>query len=190
MSQFKPGDIIGFAGRDAVSAVIQAATLSLPGRGLSHVGIVGSLHGEPLIYESTSFGRPPCVRTGKKVSGVQSHRLDDMLKFVGNQSVWHYPLKRELYTHETDRLLWFLDSMIGRPYDLGGAIRSGGVLFNVLQSVIRRQNLGAIFCSEYIAAAFVDVGVWATRNASRWNPNKLVRALFWEGIIAEGRKLK
>lgn len=188
--RFNPGDIIGFSGRDLTAAVIQLGTLSLPRRGLSHVGIVGYLHGEPLVYESTSYGRPPCIRAGKCVSGVQAHRLDDLLAATQEQTVWHYPLRRELYAHEADRLLHYLDSHIGLPYDMPGAIRSGGVVFNLLQSVLRKENLSGIFCSELTAAAHVEIGLFKTKSASRWNPNKFVRAELRQGVLREGRKLQ
>jgi hypothetical protein len=186
----RPGDIIAFAGSDFTSAVIQLGTFSLPGHGFSHVGIVGVLHGEPIIYESTTYGRPPCLRQGKPVSGVQAHRLDDLMEATPGSKVWHYPLRRELYHHESDRLCWFLDRCIGLPYDLRGAIRSGGASFNLLQTVLRKENLASVFCSELVAAALVDIGVFQTKSASRWNPNKLVRALRRQGTIAEGRRLQ
>lgn len=186
----RPGDLLAFVGTDLAAAVIQLGTFSLPGLGFSHVGVASFLHGEPLIYESTSCGRPPCIRAGQVVSGVQAHRLDDLLDATAGQTVWHYPLRRQLYAHEQDRLAYFLDTHIGLPYDLAGAVRSGGFVFNVLQSVLRKENLSALFCSELVAAALVDVGVFQTKSASRWSPNKLVRALRRHGAIGPGRRLK
>ncbi len=190
MGSIRSGDVIAFSGKDFLSAVIQVGTFSLPRRGLSHCGIVSEIHGEPVVYESTSFGRPACYRQGQQVSGVQAHRLDDMLEFVGDQDVWHYPLRRALYPHEADRLAWALDSLLGRPYDLPSAVRSGGLVFNVLQSVLRREDLSAIFCSELVCSSLVDCGVFLTRSASRWSPNKLIRALLRQGVVAEPRRLK
>jgi hypothetical protein len=186
----KSGDIIGFSGRGFVSGLIQVGTFSLPCRGISHVGVVSVSNGIPFVYESTSFGRPACEIQKVKVSGVQCHRLDDLLDFVDKQSVWHYPLQRELYEHEDRRLGYYLDRHLGVPYDYFGAGRSGGFFWNLLQTALHNEDLSNIFCSELIADAFSDLGIFNTVSSSRWNPNKLLRTLQRRGIVNTPRRLK
>lgn len=185
----KAGDLIGFSGNDPVSWVIQGATGSLPGRGLSHIGIVAELGGDQLVYESTSFKRPPCARQKEVISGVQAHRLVDVLEF-GYPVIWHYPLRSPLYVDEADRLLDFLDSQLGKPYDLAGAVKSGGAVFRALQTILGRESLSSWFCSEFNAQALVHIGRFRTRSVSRWSPNGLVRALFREGIVDNPRRMR
>lgn len=186
----KSGDLIGFSGRGFVSNIIQLGTFSLPNRGISHVGTVLVHNGVPYLYESTSFGRPACAIQGTKVSGVQCHKLDDLLEFVDNQSVWHYPMRRELYPHEEERLAAYLDKHLGLPYDYMGAIRSGGFFWNIVQTLLHKEELANVFCSEYSADAAVAIGVFRTRSSSRWNPNKLLRTMKREGILGKEKRLK
>ena len=43
-----------------------------------------------------------------------------------------------------------------------------------IESCFREQDLHLIFCSEWVAAALSDIGIFHTDNASPWNPNRLV----------------
>lgn len=184
-SAIKDGDLIFTSQSDFVSGVINLGTLALPaplpGHGCSHVGIVAKYGLDPLVYESTTFGRPECVLQGREVRGVQAHRLEDYIRF--GHRVWHYPLKRALYEHEIQRLRYLLDRSLGTPYDLVGAVRSGGLAYRTLQSVLRREDLASVFCSEFVADVLARVGVWSVRNAGSWNPNRLARALRRRGIV-------
>ena len=145
---FNDGDIIASTCNGFVSGVINVGTFALPaplpGAGASHVGIVCMDGGEPVVYESTSYDRPPCVYQGRSVRGVQAHRLDDYLKFDFAR-VWHYPLRRALYDDEARRLQHVLDRALGTPYDMLGAFRSGGL---ALRALLRKEDLSGVFCSE------------------------------------------
>lgn len=191
--QVKSGDLICFSGNDWVCDAINLATFALPRHGIHHVGIVClSVDGCPLVYEAIGCEgtRPmPCERSGLVGAGFQAHYLDDVLDMT-DQRVFHLPLRRALYWHEEERLGNFLDSMIGRPYDKLGAARSGGLVFRILQSFLRREDLAGLFCSEASMSAIVDIGLFSTRSAGLWNPNSMTRFLRAIGLYGQYILLK
>lgn len=186
--QIKDGDIIGVTGTGWASGVINAGTFSLPGVGISHVGIVCMHNNSPVVYESTTLGRPACALQQKEVSGTQAHFLEDYVKFVPGK-IWHYPLRRPLYPHEIARLQHVLDREIGKAYDLGGAIRSGGFLFRSLQTVLREEDMSTVFCSEWVAHALRQTGVLQVKSVSSWNPNRLCRHVTKTGVCSSPERL-
>jgi len=198
MFDVKSGDMIVVSGKGPVSCGIQLATLSIPnigplGRwgwaGASHVGIICNVFGEPLVYESTSFPRPPCVRTGRETpTGVQAHFLSDIVDAGGD--VHHLPLHRKLYDDEEMRLLECLDSCLGQGYDFIGAARAGGGrLIRTIQKFTHKEDMNLVFCSEYVRWAMTQVGLDYAANASNWNPQKLVRHVLRRGIHTRGKCL-
>lgn len=190
----KAGDIIGFSGDHWYSSAINICTLGVPHYSISHVGIVAYVNegrhgGRLMMFESTDEPGEPCEVTGNRIAGVQAHgTFRSVNKYKGR--AWHYPLYRNLYVHEEERLTEFLDSMIGLPYDNPGAIRSGGLLFAWIGSLFRSQDLSKLFCSELVAASLAAIGIFSTTNASRWSPNKLIRRLRREGIVNAPRRMK
>ena len=182
----KPGDLVFFSGRGWVSSVIQLATYSLPGVGFSHVGIIGRYHDLPVMYESTSFDRPPCAISGIEITGVQAHWLDDVAYEPGKGRLYVCPLKRDLYPHEEERLCRLLEMYRGNiRYDMIGAVRSGGFFLRQLLSLVHDESDATLFCSELVAAVLEETGIWSTPNWSKWNPNSLYRALRLKGIISD-----
>jgi hypothetical protein len=190
MKDLKPGDILGFSGDSWLSASINIMTYGIPWWSLSHVGIIGEhpQHGL-LLYESTTLDDSPCVIQGKPFRGTQAQRLDTRIQNYEGK-VWHYPLYRELYTFERERLNLFLNSTIGIPYDQIGAFRAGGIGFSLLESLAFESDLHSIFCSEWCAAAHAQIGIFSTDNPSRWNPNRFVRAERWEGKLLRPERMK
>jgi hypothetical protein len=190
-AEVKAGDIIGFSGRSWVSAAINIATYGIPLWGISHVGILANCpDGKLRLFESTTLdGDIPCEITGKPICGTQAHALDFILGHYDGKA-YHYPLYRPLYPNEDERLTEFLIDTIGVPYDMLGAFRSAGVGLSWIESLFREQDLTSIFCSEMVAAAYATVGLFATDNVSRWNPNRLVRRLRRAGILLRPRRLK
>ena len=195
LDNVKPGDMFATSSKGLASNLIQLGCLSLPnigplGRwgyaGASHVFIVAPVFGELIAYESTSFGRPPCLRTGREnPKGVQAHRLSEILDAGGD--VWHYPLRRPLYTHEEDRLLAFLESCLGKGYDFVGAGKSGGgVLARLVQRHKGSEDLNQYFCSELVVRAWIAVGQMTHKNAGAWSPQRLVRYVLRRGICDKG----
>lgn len=195
-SDIRPGDLLFVSGKGFVSNVIQLGCLSVPnwgplGRwgvaGFSHVAIVAPVFGEMIVYESTSFGRPRCVRTGREnPKGVQAHHLSTILD--GGGDVWHCPLRRPLYLHEEERLLEFLEACLGREYDFFSAGRSGGGrLLRLIQRLTMREDLDEYYCSELVIRAHAVVGLHQCRNSSNWNPMRVYRNEVRKGIIERGQ---
>lgn len=202
--QIKSGDLIAVSGKGFVSGAIQIGTLGLPNvfglgkrgwAGMSHVGVAcwaypeRSTAGDLLVYESTSFARPPCVRTRREnPKGVQAHYLDDILN--GGGDVWHLPLRRPLYRDEEDRMLAYLEFCLGRGYDFIGAGRSaGGVVLRTVQRLVDREDMGSVFCSELVAKAWSLIGILQVRNAGAWSPQRLVRQAVRRGVVEWGERL-
>lgn len=175
--QLKTGSIIGHVGFGWQANVINLATLGLPGVSVHHVSIVSEYEGRQLVYESTTGERPACCRRGKPCLGVQAHTVDELTALPAFTKLWIYEPRRELYAHEKVRLSCFVESALGLPYDLDGAIGAGGFGFSVLSAFLCGENLSSIFCSELCAAALVATGTIDTDDASKWSPNKLCRHL-------------
>jgi hypothetical protein len=186
----KSGGILGFVSLDITSNVINLATLGIPGYSIHHVGILGRQHAEPLLYESTTAGRPPCVRLGRPVKGVQAHTIDELIAMPCYRQIWHYSLRAELYADEEERLLYYLDSIVGLPYDMGGAIRSGGVLLSLLSRLVRDEELKKLCCPEVCMAALAHINRVSVPNASYWSPNRMLRYLVRNGIYNQPVRIK
>lgn len=187
---FKSGDIIGFSGKDFVSDAINLCSLGLPRFSIHHVGVVSVLHGTPMLYESKGMGEMPCARTGRLVNGVQAHPLDAVLEHLKACNVWHYSLRCELYPDEEERLLYFLDKQVGAPYDKAGAIKSGGILVRAITRRFCPENTQALFCSELVADALVNIGRFYTDDVSAWSPNRLTRTLVNMGVCNCGKYIE
>lgn len=183
------GDIIGISGSGLMSDIINLGTFAIPRRGLSHVGIISVEDGEPLMYESTSFKRPPCYRQGKTVNGFQCHPLREIVQVV-TDPIWLYRLKCPLYQQEEQRLQVDLNNMLGRPYDFLGAFRSGGLVLALLESFVHPEDLNSIFCSEAVAYLEARLGRLRSYNDSSWNPNRLCRSMRWSGAVKRPVRLK
>jgi len=199
----KPGDIIGFSGAGWISSGINVVTYGLPWWSISHVGIIGEDVTHPrtdvalykefelplLLFESTEFpNQEPCEITREPICGTQAHDC----RWVVNQykgAAWHYKLTRELYPHERARLSRYLNATCGTPYDVLGAMRSGGMLFAWAEALFRTQNANKLFCSEWVAAAAQNVGILQTSSFSGWSPNYLVRYLRRMGWLHKPERL-
>ena len=189
-TEIKSGDIIGFSGRSWISAAINIATYGIPLWDISHVGIMAhAADGRLLIFESTSLENLPCEIRHENFTGTQAHLLDDILR-VYDGKAWQYPLYRALYPSEEGRLTEFLMETIGTPYDAMGALRSAGIGLSFVESLFHPSDLHSIFCSEWLAAAYATIGLYATDNVSRWNPNRLIRRLRHREILCKPTRLK
>lgn len=185
----KAGDIIGFSGFYWQSVAINLATYGVPFWSLSHVGIMAHADdGRLLLFESTSLDELPCEIMGKPFAGVQAHVLEDILRIYRGR-VWHYPIYRPLYFHESARLTKCLLDAIGTPYDELGAYRAAGVGLSWVESLLRPQDLSLIFCSELCCFAHTNIGLFQTDDASRWNPNRFTRTERQQHILLKPRRL-
>ena len=185
----KPGDIIGFSGDGPLSAFINLVTYGVPFHSLSHIGILAEFEGNLLLFESTTLTDLPCEIKKREVKGAQAHKLLDRL-YAYPGKAWHYPLYRPLYDHESKRLTAFLKDGLGTPYDQIGAFRSGGLGFSFVESLLREQDLAALFCSEWVMAAYEQTGIYPGTQASKYSPNHAARTLRANGILFEPGRIK
>ncbi len=189
-AEIKAGDVVGFAGRGWLSGLISIACYGIPGWSLSHVGIVADApDGRLLIFESTGMVDELCAIRGVKFIGCQAHEIKGRVANYDGR-VWHYPLYRDLYSFERQRLTSFLMQTIGTPYSIPDALRVAGYGFSWIESFLRPEDLRSIVCSEWVAAAHQHIGVLQTGDASRWNPSHLVRHERLYGILRRPVRLK
>lgn len=167
----KPGDLIVVRGRWRAN----------------HVGVVAPVahYGEQVmvVYESTSAGRPPCVRDHRQDPvGVQAHFLDTILS-LGD--VWHYPLRRPLYFHEEDRLLYTLDMCLGRDYaQFTGRF---GLIRRLALRLRAKEKLAGLFCAELVAHAWNMTGFFLPTRV--WTPARLLRYALRRGLVGAGKQI-
>jgi len=134
--------------------------------GVNHVAMLVPIYGDLYVYEYTHDNRPPCVRTRQEEpEGLQVHTILDFVASVGAPT--HYPLRRELFVHEYERLTETIDSCLGR-----GPERWGG------------QGTGA----NILAFTLQSVGIWAA-PPQLWTPKRLIKALCRAGIVEKGEKI-
>jgi hypothetical protein len=191
IDDLRPGDILGFSGCSWLSAGINLCTLGLPLVGISHVAIIASVPGDgPLLWESTALTHRPCFFQGRRIDGVQAHKIAPRLRDECRYTkVWHYPLSVELDERDSHRLTCYLYSMLGRSYDYLGALRARETPASWIEHWLCPENLQSVFCSELAAAALKRVGR-LTCNASNMNPNRLCRTLVRCGITRQPIRLQ
>lgn len=190
LTNLKPGDLVGFSSWDWSGVIINIGTYGVPFIHLSHIGIMAEHMGKLVLFESTTLCPIPCMIQGKRVGGAQAHPLEDRIETYPGR-VYHYPLMKSLNCAPAIDLSNFLHSQIGRPYDMLGAVHSGGKVFSYLESLFRKSNdASSLYCSEWCALAHHEIGLFRTRSASKWSPNALVRAEYEQEIIEKRIRLK
>lgn len=185
LARIKPGDLIGFSGRSLLAHAINLGSLGVPFLGLSHVGIVGHLGYDLVLYESTTtVDDMPCLVRGEVVTGVQCHPIADRVEAFSGR-VWHYPLRRPLPAEQAKWLAHRLESLClnACPYDYIGAWNSRSMLIALaMRAKFGKEDLREVFCSEMVAHEWAAMNILKTWNASRWNPNGLARYAVRHGI--------
>lgn len=186
MLLFKPGDLIGFSGRGLLAALINLATLAVPGEGISHVGILarppsGDDTSLPLLFESTSYNKRRCALRDVHVAGLQAQHLDTRTRETRDR-LWLYPLAKPLSHMQSLVLTDYCVSNLGASYDMIGALQARDVLCGRILRRFRPESLHRLFCSEFVAAALRHAGRLRTTNASKFSPNRLVRELVRRGV--------
>lgn len=186
----KDGDVVGFSGKGLVSDAINIGTYGMPRSGLSHVGIISTYRGIPYLFESTTLNgeENECAIRKKPIKGVQAHALQDILKRPGK--VWVYRPAKLLTSLARRRLQLSLLCQLGTTYDYLGAVRSAGMLLRILRSVLGRQEISQLFCSELVAYVLTEARIAFFPNASGQSPNSLVRRLVKAGVYSSRVRLK
>ena len=187
----QPGDAIGFSHCGCEGAVINLATGGIPCRDLSHVAIAAN-HPETktlVLYESLWTQTAPCLIQRRPARGVQCQRLPRRVRMYPGR-VWRYPLAKPLSSLESILLTESCVKAIGLDYDEMGAFRSRSLSL-VEKFIFRPQDLTSVFCSEFVAYQYVQIGVLGVgMNASRQNPNRLKRIMRRAGLLQKPVRLK
>ena len=180
----QPGDVIGFSSRSSLGRWVNYATLGVPGRGLSHIGIaaLSPLASYPgiVLFESTTTCNRPCLLEGQVVHGVQCQPLIERVadyEKIGRS--WVYPLAVPLTDVQAELLTALCVADCGKPYDYAGAIRSRQLGLGWLARMVypRAENLHALYCSELVAQRLRDLRRLEADNVSDWAPNPLTREM-------------
>ena len=183
----RPGDMIGFSGADLLADLINLGSLGLPRRGLSHVAIVANHPDGLALYESTTTVGLPCLEARETRTGLQCHLITErVIGYPGR--VWHYPLTRAITYIESAQLSARLRQMCceGRRYDYFGAFDSRSTFVGLAaRAKFGRENLQALFCSEFLASEWRRLRILKTANASSWSPNALARYAVRHGLTGE-----
>ena len=191
-SAFKVGDIIGFSGSYFASHLINLSTYGIPWYSLSHVGIIANRTqgacDSLVVFEANENCEWPCVIAQRKVSGVQAHWISDIIEDYKG-TLWHYRLSKQLNRTKIRLLTKTLKDKIGTPYDWDGAKKAGGYLYSAACAIMYGEDVDSMFCSELVAYALQQVGICDIQNASRWNPNSLMRRLTRDSVFDNGIKI-
>jgi len=201
---FRAGDILAFYGsprlpkrvRHLVPWWISLRTSSLrgcPKWSPSHVGILVRLPGVsevgPLLVESTTLSRLPCLIRGEPVSGVQVHHPWDRIEEYTAGGGWvdvYRPHGWWALSDVEERLLTDLVEKrllaLSIDYDMGGAIWSGPNWVEWLGLTLP-EDLSRLFCSETIAAIEMSLNRMNHKPAGRFNPGRLIRRLTFTGKV-------
>lgn len=180
----QPGDVIGFTKHTWLSWAIELGTLSWPGHGISHVGIVADhpQNSGLLLYESLAHAHKPCVIQKAIVTGVQASWLPDALTREGVIRI--YRLTHPLTPLERNVLSVFCRRSVGIKYDSFGAFGARDLMCGWLRRFLfTREDLNRVFCSEFVAEAHRFLKRFPTRNVSAWSPNRLMRTEVKAGIV-------
>ncbi|HVW02757.1 MAG TPA: hypothetical protein VHB77_20535 [Planctomycetaceae bacterium] len=117
----------------------------------THVGTVVMRHGEPLVYDSMNGIGVRCLTLPAYLDRQKPARLDI------------YRPTREFTEDETDAFEKYLDSQLGRTY-------------NVRQHVTG-EDVAGIHCAEYVTEALVAADLVSVKDSARVSPGSLVDGL-------------
>jgi hypothetical protein len=189
LQEIHAGSLIAFSGVSLVSDLINLVTFGQWRQGITHVGIMGYTDEQRLLlFESTTLDKMPDELLGKPVNGTQVHELSKVIESYEGK-IWLYPLVQELTPNQNVDLTQFLMATLHVPYDEQGAMRSAWLGLPGIPDYTHK-DLKRIFCSEWIMAAYEQISVYKTLNASSWNPNRCIKQLRKDNIITKPIRLK
>lgn len=174
--RFQPGDVLAFMGHGVTSRLIEWLTW-----GPSHVGIVCSSSMGPVLVESTSLCKRPCLVAGMPVVGVQVHRPCERIEDYGGRcKVYRLAPMWKLTSAESDRLTASLMGFVEARdrYDYGRALLSATKVIKWLNY----PDEGSQFCSELCAGVLMRIGRLPVSNPAGYNPGSLCRELRRTGV--------
>ena len=178
------GDVVLFKGEGMFSRLIMAA----PNARYSHVGLYVEYEGIPCVFESTSLGTLPDVRTGELINGVQLTDFEDRVASYGGE-VFYRPILGGRSTRQLELLKQFIYTHHGKPYE-----QSNWELVNAQLDLLpwhaNKADDSSLFCSETAAMALRDIGIMEVDNtpANECTPTdfdagvQLRRGYEWGGL--------
>lgn len=192
---FIAGDMLFFKGRDELSRAIAWKTSTWRqwafGQTFSHVEILCDSWFEspnPVVtVGSTMLCDLPCLVAGRKVRGVQVHDPQQRIDAYDGE-VYRFRLTDALDELEAVKLMAFLRSEVGKPYDYRRALLLAGRYADARHLVPTPDDR---FCSELAAEALkrVDRIVDRSSDPESFSPNSLsLTALHSGGVWPLGDK--
>lgn len=138
----------------------------------SHCAIIGT---GGLLYESTTLARTPCLRFGKVTQGVQVHDAEYRVATYDGAVLLAVPRDR-LGPTQKHQLGAILNTYVGSEYGMVGALVSGTKCVKWAVRAVNKSLLG--FCSEYVALALKEIGLFPIGLRARLvHPNLLYDTL-------------
>jgi len=159
-NKIETGDVLAYSGRGTFSTIIKTITRSA----VSHVSIITANKKDLNIFTIAEA-------IGKGVT--QNSLWYDINLYKGE--IWWLPLsRRSKKILNKKKLQEFIESMIGKKYDMEQAIKSVFDFHGKLGDQ-NKEDFKALFCSELVAGAEKAGGVLKTVNASEVTPIDLCR---------------
>lgn len=180
---YLPGDLIFFQSKsDHMSRLIwwsQLLTMQNPFKVKpTHVGIMAYVNDTPLLFESTTLCRHPCIITGKHIDGIQAHPVEERIADYPSSPITLRLHKECQFTkNESIKLTTLLLNRIGQRYDpITAALSVTWFLKRCLD-----PQLNTLFCSALCARTLQCM------NRMNWqNPELLSPALLYHTLINTG----
>jgi hypothetical protein len=169
------GDLLFFYGTGFQSRAIEAVTW-----GPSHVGMIFTYHGAPMLIESTTLCDLPCAIRGKPIAGVQAHTPQQRIAAYQGR-VFHASIRHGChFRRDQSRALTetIYEDYLGLPYDMAGALESPSWFLTAL----RYPDTGSLFCSALCGLLLMDFGKLARENPKRITPAGLLRRVQRQAI--------
>ena len=166
----KPGDVIAFSGKKAISETIKWATRS----NVSHVGVV--FQSRRVTEVGDPEGRVFNLVVEASYSGVKFSKLSDIVATYDGE-LWWLPLSDKSHANlDLDGFLNFLIDNEGAPYDsLRSLINAWADRLDFLGVTQNQEDFVSFFCSELVAGALKAGNVIESPNVSEVTPIDLCR---------------
>ena len=167
---WNPGDLLAFYGTGLASWCIEWGTW-----GPSHVGLVISKAGRPLIIEATTLCPLPCEIQKRVVDGVQVHDPAQRIQSYAGRVI-RLGLVVPKDGDASHELTQYALGFVGEPYDLPAALMSGTHWTKFLRCV-PYPDLASVFCSALCAHLLMFANRLNWSDPNYYNPANLVRAV-------------
>jgi len=171
MTELNTGDIILFAGEQSL---FDKFLNFFTGSPYTHVGIVikdpENLESGLYMLESGLEPMPDC-ESGKKIFGVQLHKLDEVAK---GQNVYYRKLHLDK-PRDLTQPVCAIDKLVhGKPYDINPIDWFEAELRILHPDCVSKQQTSSFWCSALVAYIYVKLGLlgdsvpWTLISPKEW----------------------